>query len=61
MEDAENGTHETIIDEVGEFSSIKILGNSGTVRKPVDLEGQDRLLLELLLLLHNEKTSPHPQ
>ena len=35
MKDGENRTYETITDEVGEFSSIKILGNSGTVRKPV--------------------------
>ena len=57
MEDAENGTHETITDEVGEFSSIEILGNSGTVRKPV--EGWDRLLLELLILLRNKKKLLH--
>ena len=58
VEDAENGTHKDNTDKVGEFSSIEILRNSGTVRKPV--EGRDRLLLELLLLLHNKKLLPTP-
>ena len=55
-EDAENReTHKDDIDEVGKFSSIKIIRNS---QEPE--EGWDHLLLKLLLLLHNKKLLPIP-